>query len=122
MLNPAAVPEVDCNSNSLNAELEVKKLQELVRKLERQNEQLRNRAAAGPHVLPPSPAFVLGVSRGLCLPGPASFAAPEETFPYFLPHRSGDEAEDGSEPSVLDELELLDLNVLSCSDESDETW
>lgn len=115
VLNPATMPEVD--RNSLDAELEVKKLQELVRKLERQNEQLRNRAA-GPHVLPPSPAFVLGVSGGFCFPSPAPFAAPEETLPYFLPHRNGD----GSEPSVLDQLELLDLNVLSGSDESDETW
>lgn len=140
MLNPAMMPELDCNSNTLNAELEVKKLQELVRKLERQNEQLRNRASgcsAGPHVLPPSPANMLASARGYCLPSPppsllyeaslGSFVAPEEAFDYFLPHTGGDgtaagEAEDGSEPSVLDELELLDLNRLSCSEESDETW
>lgn len=138
VLNPAMMTEVDCNSNTLNAELEVKKLQELVRKLERQNEQLRTRASgcSGPHALPPSPAYVLGGTGGYCLPSPlptllcqsslGSFAPPEEPFDYFLPHTGGDgaaaEAEDGSEPSVLDELELLDLNSLSCSDESDETW
>uniref|UniRef100_A0A3B5BCL6 SLAIN motif-containing protein 1-like n=1 Tax=Stegastes partitus TaxID=144197 RepID=A0A3B5BCL6_9TELE len=136
VLNPAMVPEVDCNSNSLNAELEVKKLQELVRKLERQNEQLRTRAGGctgGPHALPPSAVCVLGGAGGLCLPSPAllslgPFGPPEEPFDYFHPHGAGDgaaaagEAEDAAEPSVLDELELLDLDSLSCSDESDETW
>uniref|UniRef100_UPI0037E766F0 SLAIN motif-containing protein 1-like n=1 Tax=Semicossyphus pulcher TaxID=241346 RepID=UPI0037E766F0 len=144
VLNPAILPEVDCNSNTLNAELEVKKLQELVRKLERQNEQLRTRASGcsgGPHVLPPSPAY-----RGYCRPSPlptllcqpslGSFQLPEEHFEYFLPHTGVDEAaaageeeeeeeeeeEDESEPSVLDELELLDLDSLSCSDQSEETW
>lgn len=140
VLKPTMVADVDCNSNSLNAELEVKKLQELVRKLERQNEQLRSRASgsAGPHTLPPVPSCALGSTGGYCLPSPApsllcesalgSFEGPEDSLEYFLPHYGGDgaaeeeEAEDGAEPSVLDELELLDLNSLSCSDESDETW
>ncbi|TKS66650.1 SLAIN motif-containing protein 1 [Collichthys lucidus] len=136
VLSPAMMTEVDCNSNTLNAELEVKKLQELVRKLERQNEQLRTRASGcsgGPHVLPQPPAY-----GGLCLSSPlpsllcqsslGSFTPPEEPFDYFLPHTGGDgasaagELEDRSEPSVLDELEVLDLNSLSCSEESDETW
>lgn len=142
MLNPAMMTEVDCNSNTLNAELEVKKLQELVRKLERQNEQLRTRTSGcsgGPLVVPASPAYVLGSAGGYCLPSPlptllcqsplGTFAPPEESFDYFHPHSGGDgaaaaagEEEDGSDPSVLDELELLDLDSLSCSDDSDETW
>lgn len=142
MLNHAIMTEVDCNSNTLNAELEVKKLQELVRKLERQNEQLRTRASGcsgGPHVLPPSPGRVLGSAGGYCLPSPlptllcqsslGSLVPPEEPFDYFQPHSgaggaaaAAGEAEDGSEPSVLDELELLDFDSLSCSDDSDETW
>ncbi|XP_026157618.1 SLAIN motif-containing protein 1-like [Mastacembelus armatus] len=103
--------EVD--SNSLNAELEVKKLQELVRKLERQNEQLRTRVS-GP------------LSPLLCQSSLGSFAFPDEPFDYFHPHTAGDGAaaavEDGPEQSVLDELELLDLDSLCSSDESDETW
>ncbi|XP_041834574.1 SLAIN motif-containing protein 1-like isoform X2 [Melanotaenia boesemani] len=141
VLNPAIMTEVDCNSNTLNAELEVKKLQELVRKLERQNEQLRTRASGcsgGPHVLPPNPACMLGSAAGYCLPSPlptllcqsslGSFCPPEP-FDYYYPHNAGDgvqgsleEEEDASEPSVLDDLELLDLDSLSCSEESEETW
>nr|XP_020456324.1 SLAIN motif-containing protein 1-like [Monopterus albus] len=140
VLNPMIMTEVDCNSNTLNAELEVRKLQELVRKLERQNEQLRTRASGctgGPYVLSPTQVCVLGSAGGYCLPSPlptllcqssfGSFASLEEPFDYFQPHTAGDgvaaawEAEDESEPSVLDELELLDLDSL-CFSESDETW
>lgn len=101
------MPEIDLKNNSLNTEAEVKKLQELVRKLERQNEQLRSRA--GPHALP--------ATGGCRLP------SPEETIQYFLARTGGgEEARDESELSILDELELLDLSSLSCLDEPGETW
>ncbi|XP_056287259.1 SLAIN motif-containing protein 1-like isoform X2 [Pseudoliparis swirei] len=128
VLTHNAMPELDCNSNTVNAELEVKKLQELVRKLERQNKQLRTRCSS------PTSACTLGTAGGyrlssplptlLCRSSLGSLSPPKEPFDYF--HSGGDEDEDeeddGYEPSALDELELLDLDSLCCSDESDETW
>ncbi|XP_034462789.1 SLAIN motif-containing protein 1-like isoform X2 [Hippoglossus hippoglossus] len=131
VLPAAGLPELDCNSNCLPAELEVRKLQQLVRRLELQNEQLRASGCSGG----PSPGFGLGSSGAFrlhgpllalrCLPSAGSLSPPEEPFEYFQPHGAGDGAsepgEDEAEPSVLDELELLDLEVLCCPEE-EETW
>ncbi|XP_036426398.1 SLAIN motif-containing protein 1-like isoform X2 [Colossoma macropomum] len=144
VLKPRITAEGSCGV--VNAEIEVKKLQELVRKLERQNEQLRTRAhavntLASPRSLPsPPPPLSLFSSTGAggCCSG-LGFSihsalppccAPEEPFPYFQPHSAADTAEEAehdtglpSEPTVLDEMELLDLDsIFQCNQESDETW
>lgn len=124
LLRAALTAELDLNANQLDAELEVKKLQQLVWKLEWQNEQLRNRSGGSGR---PSPnPLVAKPSR--CQPSSApsllsesvsgSLETPEDQQDYFLAQCG----ENGDEPSLLDELELLDLNSPSFSDSSDETW
>ncbi|XP_051565847.1 SLAIN motif-containing protein 1-like isoform X1 [Myxocyprinus asiaticus] len=146
LFNPQIMTDVNGNSKIMNAELEVKKLQELVRKLERQNEQLRTRANAANNCT--SSARLLSSPSSTCLGGPAGpdsgpfytgnycvsprvptlsyspsfgLCTSDEHYPYFHPQSVNDaDVDDGT---VLDELEILDLDVaLPIVGESDYSW
>ncbi|XP_045553728.1 SLAIN motif-containing protein 1 isoform X1 [Salmo salar] len=135
VMNPQIMTDVNGNSNAANAELEVKKLQELVRKLERQNEQLRTRAngcTGSPHILPPSPAYMAG---SYCIPSPLptllcqssleSFFPLDEPFEYLHSHYVDTALEtdaDYMEPTVLDEVDILDLDAIFSNEDSEATW
>nr|XP_033471507.1 SLAIN motif-containing protein 1a isoform X3 [Epinephelus lanceolatus] len=138
VLNPQMMADVNGNNKITNAELEVLKLQELVRKLEKQNEQLRTRANAvnncsiGPHlqtslsclhVGTPCPTDHFPAKYGIssptqthpCASGPRG--SPEEPFAYFQPSSvspdvAGEDGVAAGGTTVLDEVEILDLNIV----------
>ncbi|XP_043103998.1 SLAIN motif-containing protein 1a isoform X2 [Puntigrus tetrazona] len=122
LFNPQMMADVNGNSKIMNAELEVKKLQELVRKLERQNEQLRTRANAANNC---TSSARLGPDTGNYRLSPScapSFGLSDEHYPYFHP-QSATGAEEEEDATALDEVEVLDLLVvLPVDGESDYSW
>uniref|UniRef100_A0A3Q4MAC5 SLAIN motif family, member 2 n=1 Tax=Neolamprologus brichardi TaxID=32507 RepID=A0A3Q4MAC5_NEOBR len=125
----------DINSN-INADLEVRKLQDLVKKLEQQNEQLRSRStmlsSSGPmsgNHRPLSAGYdssslSAGMAAGLAgFPG-VGFAG---TGGYgglmnsFYSDTSRGFTDEG-EASILDEVEILDLEDMDCLNEDEDSW
>ncbi|XP_078141917.1 SLAIN motif-containing protein 2 isoform X1 [Centroberyx gerrardi] len=159
----------DINSN-INADLEVRKLQDLVKKLEQQNEQLRSRstllsssgAVSGNH-RPLSAGYDSSLSAGMAaglagFPGVgfggtggyggilennrclsprlsydgisfrrayegegASAATSVSTMNSFYPDTAGGFKDEG-ETSILDEVEILDLEDMDCLNEDEDSW
>lgn len=134
VLSPQMMADVNANNKITNAELEVLKLQELVRKLEKQNEQLRTRANAvnncsiGPHLQTSLSCLQGDASRpsdnfpckyGISSPTQshprlhASRGSTEELFAYFQPSSvSSDDGDEDGAATVFDEVDVLDLSVV----------
>nr|XP_040040302.1 SLAIN motif-containing protein 2 isoform X3 [Gasterosteus aculeatus aculeatus] len=161
----------DINSN-INADLEVRKLQDLVKKLEQQNEQLRSRStmlsSAGTHHRPlsdgydPSSLAAAGMAAGLAgFPG-AGFVgyggqlansrcrSPRLSYDGVSFRRAYGYDDDGggggtaagaslpggnslfsegvgvftdeAETSILDEVDILDLEDMDCLNEDEDSW
>ncbi|XP_042668002.1 SLAIN motif-containing protein 2 isoform X2 [Centrocercus urophasianus] len=111
--------------SSVNADAEVRKLQELVKKLEKQNEQLRSRHGALP-AAPASPKRLLG---GGASPSPPAAASPSDgrcLSPRAAARRPPPEESGGGEsdgpPDDAAPLRPDELERLACCEEDEASW
>uniref|UniRef100_A0A3Q0T6T0 SLAIN motif family, member 2 n=1 Tax=Amphilophus citrinellus TaxID=61819 RepID=A0A3Q0T6T0_AMPCI len=124
----------DINSN-INADLEVRKLQDLVKKLEQQNEQLRSRstmlsssgAMSGNHrplsAGYDSSSLSAGMAAGLAgFPGVGFAGTGGYGGMNSLYSDTSRGFTDEGETSILDEVEILDLEDMDCLNEDEDSW
>uniref|UniRef100_A0A3B4T341 SLAIN motif family, member 2 n=1 Tax=Seriola dumerili TaxID=41447 RepID=A0A3B4T341_SERDU len=124
----------DINSN-INADLEVRKLQDLVKKLEQQNEQLRSRStmlsssgAMSANHRPLSAGYdssslSAGMAAGLAgFPGVGFVGTGGYGGMNSLYSDTAGSYADEGETSILDEVEILDLEDMDCLNEEEDSW
>ncbi|XP_056444427.1 SLAIN motif-containing protein 1-like [Gadus chalcogrammus] len=120
LMNRQIMDVVDHNCNSMPAELEVKKLQALVRSLELQNQQLRSRQN---RTLSPVPASSKLEHRENNNHNINNKNTPSGVLAYFQAYFSEKQAGGGETTTVMDDVEELDLEAMfSSRDSDDETW
>jgi hypothetical protein len=120
LMNRQIMDAVDHNCNSMPAELEVKKLQALVRSLELQNQQLRSRQNRTLSLVPASSKLEHRENNNHNINNKNT---PSGVLAYFQAYFSEKQAGGGETTTVMDDVEELDLEAMfSSRDSDDETW